>query len=68
MKTVYGYKVYDINSDTEIVAATYASKEFIETINGAKILYGSELKIEDHQLDGNGRWKNATEDNNQSTE
>jgi hypothetical protein len=55
MKTVYRYKVYDINSDTEIVAATYAPKEFIEKIDGAKILSETELHIDDDQLDGNGK-------------
>jgi hypothetical protein len=65
MKTVYRYKVYDINSDTEIVAATYATKGFIEQIVGAKILFETEINIEDNHLDGNGIYKIVSESRNQ---
>ncbi len=57
MKTIYRYKVYDINSDTEIVAATYATKGFIEKIVGAKMLFDTELHIHDDQLVGNEIYK-----------
>lgn len=57
MRTVYRYKVYDINSDTENIAANYATEEFIKKIEGAKILFETELQIDDDQLDGNEIYK-----------
>jgi hypothetical protein len=57
MRTVYRYKVYNINSDTENIAINYATEEFIKKIEGAKILFETELHIDDEQLDGNGIYK-----------
>ena len=65
MQTVYRYKVYDINSDTEIVSATYATKGFIQKIEGAMILFETEINKEDNHLDGNGIYKIVSESRNQ---
>ena len=54
MRTVYRYMVYDINSDTEKITTTYATKEFINKIEGARILIETAINVNDDQIDGNG--------------
>ncbi len=65
MQTVYRYKVYDINSDTEIVSATYATQGFIQKIEGEKISFETEINIENNQLDGNEIYKIISGSRNQ---
>ncbi len=55
MKSVYRYKVYDINSDTEKMSANYGTENFIKNIEGAKILFETEIQVQDHQIDGDGK-------------
>lgn len=55
MRTVYRYKVYDINSDTEIIAATYAAKQFIEKIEGANLLSKTAIEVSEDQIDEDGK-------------
>lgn len=55
MKAVYKYKVFDINSGYMKFFNSYATKEFIVTIEGAEVLNETAKYVHEKELDGDGR-------------
>lgn len=52
---VYKYRVYDINSDSRLVAPGYATEKFINGISGSEVLYETLREVCLAELDGNGK-------------
>ena len=61
MKKDYKHRVYDINSDSYIYFDSYSTKEFIERIEGAKVLNETEMSVDDVSIDGDGRYIDKTQ-------
>lgn len=57
MPTVFKYKVYDINTDTEKFVDAYATEEYVEQISGAVLLRETCLDVDSEQLDCDGKLK-----------
>lgn len=55
MIRVYKYKVYDINSDSYVEHDTFATKEFIDGVDGATFIEDDSMDVNDVYIDGNGK-------------
>lgn len=55
MVLIYRYKTYNIATDNLELSEYYATKEVINSINGAQLVQGTKFEIEEDLLDGNNR-------------
>lgn len=57
MKKVFRYEIYDINTDSMKPSKSYATKEYIEKIEGSSIIQESAADVEEIYIDGDGKVK-----------
>lgn len=53
MKTIYRFKIYNINKDAYVFSEKYATEEYIKTIQ-AIIVKDSKMEVNKNQVDGEG--------------
>ena len=55
MKKVYKYKVFNINSGEMQFVDSYATLEYINKIEGSKVMYETVMEVDANDLNGDGK-------------